>query len=288
MNFGNLQWPNMENVFNDPYAQLGMGILAANRPGSSFGQAVGEGALIGMQQYRRNQIAKSDAELRKMRAQVMKQQIEEAKRKAQMTSQFQQMAQGHSNPYLQFMNPGQAAPFIAGRADEAQRQKESTRNYARGVYESDRKHELAVDKFQFEQYATSLGLSIKQVKAAQDAKDKGSTAYLKHLREALDRGDIDEAQYSEMLTYKINEQAKDEANMAVKLTAASVVNPLSQTMTPAEMATRLGPMRNMAGNLLGGNPPLGVDLNKVDLNAVDAMTKDMSVEELNAIINMPD
>lgn len=40
------------DIFLNPWTQMGMGILAANKPGASAGQAIGQGGLLGMQNYR--------------------------------------------------------------------------------------------------------------------------------------------------------------------------------------------------------------------------------------------
>jgi hypothetical protein len=73
------QLGNMDQAFNSPMTQFGLGILAANQPGASFGQAVGQGGLTAMQNMQRMGELKEKSEYRKLQAEQLKAEMERAK-----------------------------------------------------------------------------------------------------------------------------------------------------------------------------------------------------------------
>lgn len=68
-----------ESFMQDPMAQFGLGILAANQPGASFGQAVGQGGLTAIQNMQRMGSLKEQSEYRKLQAEQLKAEMERAK-----------------------------------------------------------------------------------------------------------------------------------------------------------------------------------------------------------------
>jgi hypothetical protein len=52
-------------MFSNPWLNMGLGILSANKPGASFGEAVGGGGLLGMQNYQQQQAYQQQQELLK-------------------------------------------------------------------------------------------------------------------------------------------------------------------------------------------------------------------------------
>jgi len=83
----------MNQMMQNPMFNMGLGILAANQPGASFGQAVGSGMLAGQQNLLQMRQLKEKAAQRQLQSEFMKQQIAEAKRKAALQAQIQERAQ---------------------------------------------------------------------------------------------------------------------------------------------------------------------------------------------------
>ena len=82
----------MNGLFENPFLQIGTNILAANRPGVPFGQALGAGMLSGMQNLQLLQEAKQTAEARQLNMERIRAQMEKAKQDAAMQAEMQQRA----------------------------------------------------------------------------------------------------------------------------------------------------------------------------------------------------
>lgn len=84
----------MANGFDDftmnPWAQMGLNIMAANQPGRSPGQAVSGGMLRGLMTVKDLQKDKERSELRKTQAQLQKAQLERLKQQAEQDAQMRQ------------------------------------------------------------------------------------------------------------------------------------------------------------------------------------------------------
>lgn len=74
---------NFDNIVNDPLFQMGLGILGANRPGISAGQAIGQGGLLGLGNYQQ-------AMAQNQRLGMMAAEQEERKRQAQLAEEDRQ------------------------------------------------------------------------------------------------------------------------------------------------------------------------------------------------------
>ena len=77
----------MNQWFNNPFFQMGAGILAANRPGVNAGQAIGLGMLTGMNQYQRMQAQNMQAEKLRMELDTLKESRERHARLRQQLSE---------------------------------------------------------------------------------------------------------------------------------------------------------------------------------------------------------
>lgn len=88
----------MNDFLMNPWAQIGLGILSANKPGVSAGQAIGQGGLLGIENIRRNQLA--DQQTMTSRANMMAhmQQLEGLKRKIEDQNALNSMIDGLNVP----------------------------------------------------------------------------------------------------------------------------------------------------------------------------------------------
>ena len=99
-----------EDLMYNPMFQMGLGILGANRPGSSAGQAIGLGGMTGLQNLSNFQQRKEISAIRKAQADQAKAEFEMAKARA---AQMEQIRQGAlraigkgSEPVAGPMRPG--------------------------------------------------------------------------------------------------------------------------------------------------------------------------------------
>lgn len=90
--------------------QMGLGILGANRPGISAGQAIGQGAMLGMENVQAAQARKEMSAFRKLRAEQLQRQMEMAKQQAEV---MQGLAQSIGAPPEE-----QAGPLLPGQERE--------------------------------------------------------------------------------------------------------------------------------------------------------------------------
>jgi hypothetical protein len=114
-----------ENWMMNPMTQMGLGILSANRPGTSFGQALGAGMLSGMQNLQLLQEAKQTAEARKLNMERLRAQMKQAERDAQLNAQIRSQYQEYLGTLpenirmeAQFLEPSEFPSYAAGRRKE--------------------------------------------------------------------------------------------------------------------------------------------------------------------------
>lgn len=81
---------NVNRFMMDPWTQMGLGILAANKPGANFGQAVGGGMLAGMQNLAAMKEQEERSKYRQLQAEQFKQQMEAARRQAEQEARMQE------------------------------------------------------------------------------------------------------------------------------------------------------------------------------------------------------
>ena len=82
-----------DGIMRNPLFQMGLGILANNTPGATFGQAVGGGAITGIQNFQQMQALKEQSEERKLQAEFTRQRIEQAKKDADVQMEMQRRAE---------------------------------------------------------------------------------------------------------------------------------------------------------------------------------------------------
>lgn len=83
----------MNRFANDPWTQIGLGILSSNTPGAAPLQAIGQGGLMGLQNMERMAAAKEQSEYRKLQAEQLKAEMERAKAEAARQAELEQRAQ---------------------------------------------------------------------------------------------------------------------------------------------------------------------------------------------------
>lgn len=118
----------------NPLLNIGLGILAANRPGASFGQAVGGGALAGIGAMQRAQRLKTESELSKLRAESLRGEIDRAKEAAELDAKMRAII---SDPYKSLAEKQAAVESLQGpsewmaRRDRAQDRADTKEHRAR-------------------------------------------------------------------------------------------------------------------------------------------------------------
>lgn len=103
------------NAFiNNPWTNIGLGILGANKPGASFGQAVGGGGLLGLQSYQQAQAYQQRMEAaRRAQEQEERERADEAKSQQYIERWIQQQPLEKQAQYRAF-------PQLAVEAIKAQ------------------------------------------------------------------------------------------------------------------------------------------------------------------------
>lgn len=122
---------NVNQFMSNPWTQMGLGILSANRPGVTAGQAIGAGMLSGMQNLQLLQEAKQEAEARQLNMERFRSQMKQAERDAAMQAEMQQRYQEHLSTLpedvrmeAQFLDPSKFPSYAAGlRKEESEKER---------------------------------------------------------------------------------------------------------------------------------------------------------------------
>lgn len=130
----------MNQLMQSPWLNMGLGILGANKPGASFGQAVGQGGLLGMQNYQQQLAYQQQQELLKQKlAQEEQARQQEAMRQQALGSMIQDRGMDPRLQYfqqtaLQQMYPNQQdKDEVVARLEMAGFGKPGTPQFAEGM-----------------------------------------------------------------------------------------------------------------------------------------------------------
>jgi hypothetical protein len=77
----NMNGDSVNSFFNNPWTQIGLGILASNKPGVGWGQSVGQGGLLGLKNFQDMQYANQQNQYRQMQMQQMRDAMEREKKR---------------------------------------------------------------------------------------------------------------------------------------------------------------------------------------------------------------
>ena len=99
---------NLDGLLTNPWVNIGLGLLAANKPGGNAAQAIGEGGLLGLASMRRQQeYARWQQEqvrrqqIREAEMRMAQAELEQAQREAERRSQFTSQLPQHLQPWME-------------------------------------------------------------------------------------------------------------------------------------------------------------------------------------------